>query len=402
MLYRYLAYTTAEGIVKGTLEAPTEFEARSLVHRLGYRRLKIFPARRLPSADELFPSLFKVTTGELIRFSRQMATILSSGGNLLTTLEMLKSESRNRMMRKTLTALAQALDSGKSLSQALEEHPRVFNHLFVSVVEVGEYTGALAPALEHLAEMLEKAHEAKQQAIRTMMYPMAIMTLSFLTLGVLMTVALPPLLEVFDSLGSDIPLMTKIAINGMAAARANMANMAIGMVLAAVAFVMLRKIPSVKLWMDTKQASMPVLGSVIVSSELARFSRTTAILLDAGVGLSPALKLGISGISNGYIRCAFLDAEEALLNGERLASALFRYPVIPTIFSELVMIGEESNSLPRTMSDAARTYEGILDQRINTMVSMLEPVSTIAVGGIVGFIAFAMFVPIYSGLDGLE
>ncbi|MCH7553002.1 MAG: type II secretion system F family protein [Chloroflexi bacterium] len=370
--------------------------------RLGYRPLKINPSKGMPNLEEIFPSFFKVSTGEIIRFSRQMATILASGGNLLQTLDMLQAESRNRVMKRTLLSIRDALDGGMSFSAALAQHPKLFNHLFVSVVEVGEYTGHLGPALEQLAAMLEKAHEAKQKAIRTMMYPMAIMLLSFLTLGVLMVVAMPPLLAVFEDLGTDVPIMTKVAISGMGFAQDNMMKVVLGFGAMVAAYIGLRRFPSMRFRMDTMMVKLPIIGKVVVSSELARFSRTASMLLGAGVSISTVLQLGISGISNRYIKAAFVDAEANLMNGNRLADALFRHDAIPSMFTELVMIGEESNSLAKTMTDAAETYEKLLDQQINGLVATLEPISTLAVGGIVGFIAFSMFVPIYSGLDGLE
>ena len=146
-------------------------------------------------------------------------------------------------------------------------------------------------------------------------------------------------------------------------------------------------------------ARAPVLGSFIVSGEISRISRTLSLLLEAGVTLAEALKLAIGGVKNQALKNVFLDAEESLLTGHGLSDPLKNHPILPNMFVELLMLGEESNSLQRTMNDAANAYQKQLEQRLDSFLAMLEPASTVFVGGIVGLIAFSMFVPIYSGLN---
>lgn len=400
--YRYLAYTLEGGVTSGRVEARDVAEATSLVRQRGYKLLRVAPAWKAPSLETLFPSLFSVNTGELVRLSRQLATMLSSGGNLLRTLEMLATETHNRALRRTLQDIRQTLDDGGSLSAALAQHPKVFSPLFVSVVEVGEYTGRLGPALEQMADMLEKDREAKQKAIRTMMYPMAIMGLSLITMGVLMTVALPPLLKVFSQMGSSVPMMTRIAINLVAGIKANFLSVFIGIIAVGIVFGLLKRIPKTRYWLDLAQTKAPVLGGFTVAGELARFARTITLLLEAGVPLATALRLATSGCKNQALRRAFNDAEESLVSGHGFAEALKRHSVLPMMFVQLVVIGEESNSLRRTLGDAANAYQQQMEHRLDSLLALMEPVSTLVVGGIVGFIAFSMFVPIYSGLNSFK
>ena len=402
MQFNYVAYTLEQGKVEGQVEASNEIEARREVIQRGYKPLRITRARQLPSREEIFPSVFKVSTAEKIRFFRQMAVMLSSGGNLLRTLEMLESESRNRALQRVLNSVRRSLEEGDSFSSALGQHPTVFDPLNVNIVEVGEHTGRLSPALEQLADILETEHEAKQKAIKTMMYPLGIIGLSLLTLGVLITVAMPPLLKSFERLGSDTPLVTRMAMGLVGGVIDNILAIFVGSVVVLVGFAVLRRVPRVRYWMDRAQLKTPLVGPLILASELSRFSRNTHMLLDSGVSASQAFQMGTSGCRNLLVRNAFEAAEESLMSGHSMAEALKRSGVLPTMFVELVTIGEESNSLRRAMGDSGKAYQKELDQRLGSLLGMLEPMSTVAVGAIVAFIAFSMFVPIYSGLEAIK
>lgn len=399
MRFDYTAYSLRRGVVKAHVEARDELEAKAFLESQGLKLMRLKASRSPFSMESLLPALFKVNARELIAFSRQMATMLSSGGNLLRTLEMLERESRGHVMRNTLAGIRKALDEGESLSAALAQHPKVFNPLFCSVVEVGEYTGRLAPALDQLADILEKEHEAKQKAIRTLMYPAAIIGLSAITLGVLMTVAMPPLLKVFEQMGTNIPLMTRIVVSAVGAVTSFYKQIILGGLAGLVSFVVLRRFPSVKYMFDAAMIRAPIIGPFMLAGELSRFARTVSMLLEAGVSLANAVQLGISGCKNQLLRRAFSDAQDSLISGHGLIEALKRCSLIPSMFLELVMLGEETNSLKRTMKDAADAYQKQLEQRLNSILGMLEPASTVVVGAIVGIIAFSMFVPIYSGLN---
>ena len=402
MEFKYEAYNSKDGVVTGRLEAGSEAEARNAVVRNGLKPLRVSQAWRPPPVEEMFPSFFKVGSKELVGFSRQLPTMLASGGGLIRTLEMLSEETSDRVMRRTVDAIRHDLDEGSSLSEAIAQHPRVFNPLYVSVIQVGEFTGRLGPSLEQMSDILEREAEAKAKAIQTMMYPMAIIGLSVLTLGVLMTVALPPLLDTFDKLGAELPLMTRIAIGGATMLKENIVKIPVALAGLILVFVVGGKFAKVKYWMDAVKAKLPVIGSLMIASQIARISRTCAMLLEAEVGLAPALQLARAGIGNALIRKAFDDAEESLMSGHGIAEALSRHPILPSMFIQLITIGEASNSLPRTMADAADAYQKQFDGRLNTMLGMLEPASTLVVGGIVGFIAMSMFVPIYSGISAID
>ena len=399
MKFYYLAYTTRDGVIKGEIEAPNEMEARGAIAIQGYKALDVHPARHLPGLEELFPSLFKAGSGELVRFSRHLATMVRGGSSLQRALEMMQAETGNRVMRKTIQGLRESLDQGGSLTAALALYPRVFDSRYISVVEVSEFTGSLAPALEQLSESLEVEQDAMRKAKQTLLMPAFTMSASLIMLVLMMTVLLPPLLETFEDMDSEIPAVTKVAIGSVSAVKSNVMAILLGAGFVFGAFWVLRRVPASKAWMHGVQLRLPLIGPLVLAKELSRYSRTAAMLLPSGVSLARALPLANSGCKNLALSQAFAAGEESLLGGHGLAEALARYPVLPRMWVELVAIGEESNSLGRTMDELASSYEKELEARIGSIVTLMEPMSTLAVGAVVLFMALSMLLPIYSGLD---
>ena len=401
MQYNYVAYTLEDGLHKGKIEADSEGEARGEVVRQGYKILRISPARKMPGLEEMFPSLFKVKTGELVRFSRQLATMVRGGSSLQRALEMLELETHNRVMRRVLGSVRKTIDRGGSLSAAFSEFPQVFSTRYTSVVEVGEHTGGLAGSLEQLAETLSKEHEAMQKFKRTMMMPAFTMGASLAMLVLMMTVMLPPLLSAFESRGTEVPLITQIAMAIISAFSDNLIYIGAAIVTFGVVIAVVRRIPTTRYALHLLITRVPIGGNLVVTREMAQFSRTNSMLLEAGVPLARSLPLAISGCKNLALLRAFHAGEDSLLSGHGFAAAVGRYPVIPRLWVELVAVGEENNVMGRTLADLATAYENEVENRLESIISMLEPASTFVVGGVVLFIALSMFLPIYSGMEDL-
>jgi len=398
MQFNYVAYSAAEGVVKGKVDAENEAEAHQEVVQLGYRPLEVKRSRQAPSLEKIFPSLFKVKTGELVRFSRQLATMVRGGSSLQRALQMLEEESGNRVMRRILGTVRKEVDQGTSLSAAFGQHPAVFNARYISVVEVGEHTGSLASSLEQLAEALSREHEAIQKFKRTLMMPMFTMGASISMLVLMMTVMLPPLLDAFQSRGASVPLITKIAMASIGAVNDNLLKIVVAIVLFGAIYWGLRRIPAAHLWLHRAQTRLPIFGSLIVAKELAQFSRTNAMLLEAGVPLSSSLPLGITGCKNLAITAAFVDGEQSMLSGHGFTEALASHSVLPRLWVELVAIGEENNVMGKTLTDLANAYEQEVDNKLGSILALAEPMSTFMVGGVVLFMALSMFLPIYQGM----
>ena len=378
MQFNYVAYTLAQGVVKGRVDAENEYEAREEVVRQGYRLLQIKPVRKLPAIEDMFPSLFKVGTGDLVRLSRQLATMVLGGSSLQRSLEMLENESKNRVLRKILTSIRKTLDEGGTLSAGMAKYPAVFNASFVSVVEVGEHTGGLAPALEQLSASMEREHETVQRFKRTMMMPLFTMGASVGMLILMMTVMLPPLLKSFENFDADTPLITAIAMAVVGFTSDNLLIIFVAIVLFVLIYWIARRIPSVQYRMHYAQTQAPIVGSLVVARELAQFSRTNSMLLQAGVSLADSLPLAIGGCKNLAVHRAFSAGEQSLLAGLGMSAALSHHSVLPRLWVELVMVGEENNFLPQTLDNLANAYEKEVENRLGAILSLMEPMSTVS------------------------
>lgn len=399
MRYHYVAYSITEGITKGRVDAPDATGARLRVHASGYKPLSMKQGWQLPSREELFPSLFRARTKDVLNFSRELATMIRSGANIQRALEILEAGTQNRVMRRIIGDIRASVGRGEPLSSAMGDHPQVFGALFVSLVRVGEFTGDLAPALEQIADMMDRGQETKQKVLRTLMMPMVNLVMAVLMLLLMVTVVLPPLFESFEN--GQAPLLMRAMLGLVDGIKGNLLPVAGGAVATVIALRLLQRGEAVKTWLDGVKSRVPVLGSVLVAGELSRFSRSMAMLLDSGVHLSEALRVGINGCNNRAVRWAFVEAENSLLSGRSLTEPLQRHPVLPRLWVELITIGEQGNSLPSTFRSLADAYEKRAEEKINTLVAVLDPVSTLAVGGVVALIAFSTLQPILSQMSSL-
>ena len=275
----------------------------------------------------------------------------------------------------------------------------MFDPIYTNIVQVGEFTGRLAPSLDQLADMMEKSQQSRQKIMKSMAAPMFHLTLAGLMLLLMTTIILPPIFENFDE--DAIPLLMRIIIGTSEVVTGNPIPVFGGLIAIVFVIAMLRRIESVSIWMDGVKSRGPIIGSLTVSGELANFSLTMSMLLRSGVSLSESLQLGISGTKNHAIRRAFVDAEESLVSGKGLAEALERHVILPRMWVELVRIGEQSNTLGQTMTDLADVYQNRVESQLNSMVAILEPVATLAVGGVVLLVALSTIGPIQHQLQEL-
>ncbi len=401
MLYNYVAYTLDQGIVTGKVEANDEAEARAELEIQGIKPLEVKAPNQF-SIDKVLSSLDTVKPKELLPMCRQMSTMLASGATLIRTLEMAQGEGTSKPLRKVLEAIHGEVSEGESLTRAMRQHPKVFDDVFVSLVEVGEHTGKLGPALGELADIMASSQEAKAKAVKAMMMPLFLIGSSLLMLGFMAFVAFPPLIATFEDMQVAVPFYTALLINGVSGITDNILPIFLSIVVVVVTYKVLGRVPSTAYWLDQAKARSPILGPILLAGELGRFTRVMATLLNNGVDLPSALRLAMSASKNAAVMAAWTDAEASLIEGHRIGEALARHSILPAVFVELVTIGEESNTLPGVATELADSYQKQFEDKIANVLAILEPVSTFSVGGLVLFMAMSTLKPILSAAQQVE
>jgi type IV pilus assembly protein PilC len=403
MPYKYRACTAARRIIEGTIDAATEGLAEGALYRAGYEHVislkEVSPGRGLA---ELLPSLFGVRSRDLIDFSGELATLVESGISILTALELLRGQSRKKSVTKTIAGLVEAVQGGDSLSGAMDRYPQAFPDTYRRVIKASEQAGTLEAGLRQVAGYIEKQDIARQKVVRAMSYPAFVLLMAAGVSILLITVALPPLVALFESLGAQLPWTTGLLI-GVTGFLLDQRFAIFGGVIAVVlaAFLLLR-LPAVRLARDRALLGLPVVRSVIIERGMQYFCQTAAMLLTAGLNLPAVMDVAIQGNRNLVVRRAFGDVRNRLLQGEGLSRPMSEAGVFPPLLVEMVVVGEKTGALDDTLATLADYYEKKVDRTVNTLVSLIEPALTLVIGGVVIFIALSMITPLYSILRSIN
>ncbi|HUV76269.1 MAG TPA: type II secretion system F family protein [Dehalococcoidales bacterium] len=395
--YRYVATTVHGRMVKGTVKASSEIEAERLIVGLGLNPSHVEVAPSMFSLEEAFPSLFKVKPKDVIVFSRQLATLLRSGISLLPALEILQGQvATSRAFARILGTVTNDIRSGSSFSQAISKHPRAFNEIYCRTITVGEETGSLESVLHQMADFLEKQSAMAQKIGKALTYPALVLGAGVVVIILLITVVMPQLLGMFISMNVELPLPTRILI-GLTNVFTDYTLYLVvaAAVLVAVALWLVKQ-PTGRRILDRLRLTMPVLGPPALMSELGRFARTLSVMVKAGLKLQEIMEIAPQATDNRVFRNALSHVHERLILGEGLSEPMSRIKLFPPLLVQMVAVGEESNTLDFTMGVVADFYETAAEERTSAMVGMIGPVSTIGIALLVGFIALAVIMPMYT------
>jgi type IV pilus assembly protein PilC len=333
----------------------------------------------------------------VIIFSRQLATLLKSGISLLPSLEILSGQvTSSRAFKKVMEAVVNDLRSGGSFSQSITKQPKAFNEIYCRTIAVGEQTGNMEIVLNQMADYLEKQGEATKKAGKALSYPMMIMGVGVVVIIILMTVVMPQMLNMFMSMGVELPLPTRILIAVSEFMSTYPLYLLIGAVFIVAAILWLVKQPRGRRFLDRVTLSFPLIGPPTLYGELGRFARTMSMLVQAGLSLQEIMQLVPQSSNNRYIRDALNQVNEGLILGEGLSEPMSRIDIFPPLLIQMVAVGEESNTLDFAMGVVADFYEVTAEEKTDALVSMIGPISTIGIALFVGFIAIAILMPMYT------
>jgi type IV pilus assembly protein PilC len=397
--YEYIGYTADRQVVKGKIAASGEKEAGDRLAASGYQILRL-KASGGPAITGM-PSLFEkgAKPEEIILFSRQLALLLESGVGIVQSLDLLKAQTTNKTFAGMLNTIISDLRAGSPLSAALEKHPKAFNKMYCKMMAVGEQTGQLESVLRNLAGYAEQSAAATRKIKQAMTYPIIVLVLAVAVGFLAVTFILPPIMDMFKTLGGTLPLMTQVLI----AVVTFMGNYGVYVMLAVLAgcllLYMYSRTPNGTLVKDRFLLTMPVLGRLNLINTLARICRSITILFRSGLPLPEILKLTAESSGNMVISNALMGVEQDIIKGEGLASAMGRRPVFLPLMVEMTRVGEETGNLDNTLTIVADSFEIEAADKLTTVLGMIEPAMTVIIGLAVGFLALSIFVPIYSSMS---
>lgn len=395
--YRYTASTKKGETVKGTIKAVSDIDAERRIIAQGYNPEHVEAAPSMFSLEEALPTLFKVKQRDVIVFSRQLATLLKSGISLLPALEILSEQvGVSRIFSGILNSMTDDLRSGGSFSQAIAKHPKAFDDVFRRTIAVAEESGSLVTVLQRMADYMEKQSYIGQKIGKALTYPMMVLSAGVVVVIVMVTVVMPKMMSMFTSMNVKLPLPTRILLAITDFVQNYPMPLLVVAVIIVIVILYLVKQPTGRRLLDRVKISAPVIGPPALMAELGRISRTMSVLVGAGLKLQEIMELLPRSSSNKVIQACLKRVQESLFLGEGLSEPMSREKILPSLFVQMVAVGEESNNLEFTMGVVADFYETTAEDRAQAMVGMIGPISTIAIALLVGFIAVSVLMPMYA------
>ena len=350
----------------------------------------------------------KIKPKLLMIFTRQLATLIDSGLPLLRGLTVLGKQEPNPVLRSTVNALADSVQTGATFSESLSQHPKIFNKLFVNMVKAGELGGVLEVVLTRLAEYMEKANKLKNKLVSAMVYPIIVLFIAVAILVFLMLVIVPKFKEMFSEQGGELPLISRIvfgASENMLAAPFILPNVVWIFLVIGGLFVL------IKAWSATKggrgavdafKLKIPVMGDLTKKSAISRFSRTLGTLVTSGVPILQALTITRDTAGNVVVSNAIDQVHEAVKEGESIVAPLQASKIFPAMVISMVDVGEETGQLPEMLLKIADVYDDEVDNAVTALTSILEPIMIVFLALVVGTIVFALFLPLIKMIQGVD
>jgi type IV pilus assembly protein PilC len=377
-------------LLKGTVIAVNEAAVRATLRRQGLVPTKI---RR---QSTLFQKRQKITSEDIAIFSRQLATMLQAGIPLVQAFDIVATGHENPGMQKLLSAIKVDLESGTTLAEALAKHPVYFDKLFVNLVHSGEQSGALETLLDKIATYKEKTEAIKKKIKKALTYPAAVVVVAIIVTAVLLVFVIPQFESLFQGFGADLPAFTQFVVGLSLFVRSNGVIIILAATAAAMVFGYFRK-RSRKFneFLDRLLLKIPVIGAIMHKAAIARFTRTLSTMFAAGVPLVEAMESVAGATGNIVYEKATLEIRTEVATGQRLQRAMEATELFPNMVIQMVAVGEESGSLDEMCAKVADFYERDVDDAVDNLSSLLEPMIMAILGILVGGLVIAMYLPIF-------
>jgi len=345
----------------------------------------------------------RVKEKNLTIFTRQLAQLTSAGLPLLSGLRVLERQEKNPTLRRTLGELSEVIEGGGTFSEGLSQHSKVFNKLFVSMVKAGELGGVLEVVLDRLAMFMEKAMRIKGKVKAALFYPIAVLVVAIIIMGVLLVFVIPKFKDVFEGglVEGGLPEFTKIVLAISDTVKDNAIGTLGGMFATMFTFAMIGRTNFGRYILDKMSLFFPIIGPVVEKVAIARFARTLGTLINSGVPILQALNIVKDTSGNVVVARAVQDVHDSVKEGETIVAPLEASRVFPPMVISMVDVGEKTGDMPQMLEKIADTYDEEVDRAVEALTSLIEPIMIVFLAVIVGGIVIAMFLPLIKLIEGI-
>ena len=375
--------------IKGKSLAPDEQTLRAELRRQGVAPSRIRKQRRLRSGG-------KVNAADIAVFSRQLATMLTAGIPMVQAFDIVAQGSEKPAMQKLILDVKADIEGGTSLHEALAKHPLYFDDLYVNLVEAGEQAGALESLLDKIATYKEKTEALKKKVKKALFYPAAVLAVAVLVTIILLVFVIPQFEALYKGFGADLPAFTQFVIHISQIVQHD--GVFIAMVLAGAVWTFIyfkKRSKAMREFLDRLILKVPVIGPILNKAAIARYARTLSTMFAAGVPLVEALESVAGATGNIVYENAVNNMRDEVSTGQRLQRAQENTGLFPNMVNQMIAVGEESGSLDEMSGKVATFYEAEVDNAVDAMSSLLEPLIMVVLGVLVGGLVVAMYLPIF-------
>ena len=380
------------GIQRGEIEAPDRMTA---VGELRKRAILVTRIAEKSGGKTRARIGTKVKDKAMAVFTRQFSTMIDAGLPLVQCLNILAAQSESKNLRGVTADVGRSVEEGATLAEALRKHPRTFNDLFINMVEVGETGGILDVIFQRLAAYIEKAAALKRKVKGALVYPAAIISVAILVIVFMLTFVIPTFAAIFKDMGADLPMPTRIVIGLSDFVRSYILLLIAGFVGCVFAVRSYYRTENGRSIIDALLLRIPIFGPLVRKVAVARFTRTLGTLVQSGVPILEGLRITATTAGNKVIEKAVLQCRISVTQGKTVAEPLKTAGVFPPMVTQMISVGEQTGALDAMLSKIADFYDDEVNTAVNTLTSLLEPIMIVFLGGIVGGLVVAMYLPIF-------
>jgi type IV pilus assembly protein PilC len=393
-VYKWVAETKKGKILKGELEAGDERIAQLQLKRrnLTIKKIKVKPKDLFANVAFFQP---KITAKDVVIFTRQFSTMIDAGLPLVQGLTILAEQTENKTFQNVLKRVTKDVEGGSSLAEALKKHPKAFDALYVNLVAAGEIGGILDTILQRLAAYIEKAEKLKTRIKGAMTYPIIVVAIAVLVIAVILIFVIPVFQEMFSSFGKALPVPTQIVVNMSDFLKGNIHYVIVGFILFVFAFKKYRNTKKGRKQTDALALKLPVFGNLLKKSAVARFTRTLGTMISSGVPILDALEIVAKTSGNVVLEEIIYEVRSSIAEGQTIAEPLSEADIFPRMVVQMISVGEATGALDTMLNKIADFYDDEVDAAVEALTSMLEPLLMVFLGGAIGGLVVAMYLPIF-------